>query len=104
MKVENQKLTSHTLHRVRKLGLFLMDRNVFTRLDIMALKMDCSVRQVRRYLFMLQENLGIHLIQKPQGFKLAADRVEVLNKLGITKVNFEFPNSLIVNQIMLNQG
>ncbi|MFM6948719.1 MAG: hypothetical protein ACKOWQ_06895 [Aquirufa sp.] len=104
MEPKNQKLTSHTLKRVKALGFYLADRTVYTRLDIMALNMGCSSRQIRRYLIVLKEKFSFHFIQKPQGYKIVADRSEVLNRLEAYHENFDVFNNLGFTQTMLQQG
>ncbi len=104
MKAKNQQVTPHTLKRVKELVFFLADRTVYTRLDIMAEKLSCSCRQIRRYLSILKENFGIQFIQKPQGFKLADDRKAVLNNLDAIVVDFTVFHNSVFSQAMLNQG
>lgn len=104
MEMQNQKMTSHTLKRVRALSFYLADRTVYTRLDIMALYMGCSCRQVRRYLALLKENFFFHFIQKPQGYKLVADRSEVEKRFDGNLENFDVFNQVGYIQTMLKQG
>jgi hypothetical protein len=104
MITKNRKMTPHTLHKVKTLGFFLADRTVYTRLDIMAQNMNCSSRQVRRYLYLLQKKFGLQVVRKPQGFKLIADRMDAIKKLEITIVDFDVFNSQVFSLKILNQG
>jgi hypothetical protein len=103
MSVKNQHLTAHTISKVKALGLFLSERAVFTRLDIMALNMACSSRQIRRYLVILEEYFDFQFIQKPQGFKMLATRLEVESRLKLVNVDFRLHHIPTFNPIMLNQ-
>jgi len=95
MKAKNQHLTPHTLKRVKELEIFLSERTAFTRLDIMAECMDCSSRQIRRYLSILKDIFGIHFIQKSQGFKLISNNKEVSNILEVPTIEFAVFNQSV---------
>ena len=104
MHLENQHLTAHTISKVKALGIFLSERLVFTRLDIMALNMGCSSRQIRRYLVLLEDIFEFQFIKKPQGFKILATRLEVENRLEMINMDLDLRPMPIFNSMMLNQG